>query len=48
MDIEIVLRAILYRLREGGSWRALSIFGPWSTIYGHWRRWVRMGIWEEI
>ena len=48
MDILVVLRAILYRLRQGCSWRTLSIFGHWETIYGHWRRWVDMGIWEQI
>ena len=48
MDIMIVLRALLYRLREGGSWRALSIFGKWRTIYGHWRRWVETGIWDRM
>lgn len=47
MDTIVVLRAILYRLREGGSWRALSIFGRWQTIYGHWRRWVKLGVWDE-
>ena len=48
MDVIVVLRAILYRLREGCSWRALGIFGHWRTIYGHWRRWIDLGIWEEI
>lgn len=48
MDPIIVLRAILYRLREGGSWRALSIFGAWQTIYGHWRRWADSGVLDEI
>ncbi len=48
MDILLVLRAILYRLRQGCSWRTLSIFGHWETIYGHWRRWVDMGLWEQI
>ena len=47
MDALVVLRAILYRLRQGCSWRTLSVFGPWETIYGHWRRWVEMGIWEK-
>ena len=47
MDILLVLRAILYRLRQGCSWRSLSIFGPWETIYGHWRRWVTMGIFND-
>ncbi|NCF88283.1 MAG: transposase [Verrucomicrobiaceae bacterium] len=44
----VVLRALLYRMRQGGSWRTLNIFGNWRTIYGHWRRWVEMGIWEQI
>jgi len=48
MDIIVVLRAILYRLRQGCSWRTLCIFGNWRTIYGHWRRWVDMGIWDKM
>ena len=48
MKIETVLRALLFRLREGCRWRALKIFGKWSTIYGHWRRWVKSGIWEKV
>ena len=48
MEILVVLRAILYRLRQGCSWRTLSIFGHWETIYGHWRKWVEMVIWEQI
>ena len=47
MDI-CIIRALLYRLREGCRWRALAIFRKWSTIYGHWRRWVKMGIWEKM
>lgn len=47
MDILVVLRAILFRIRQGCSWRTLSIFGPWETIYGHWRRWVAMGIFSD-
>ena len=37
---EIILRAILYRLRQGGTWRALSIFAPYTTIYTRWKQWV--------
>ena len=48
MNVDDVLRAILYRLREGCTWRALSIFGSWQTIYGHWRRWVKLGIFDSI
>ena len=48
MDPELVLRAILFRLRQGCSWRCLDIFGNWETIYGHWRRWVDSGIWDNV
>jgi transposase len=37
----------MYRLREGCSWRALSIFAPYSTIYGWWRYWSESGIWDD-
>ena len=48
MDTELVLRAVLYRLRYGCPWKCLSVFGPWETIYGRWRRWVDLGIWNKI
>ena len=48
MDVDDVLRAIIYRVRQGCTWRALSIFGPWQTIYGHWRRWVKLGLMSQI
>ncbi|NCF86572.1 MAG: transposase [Verrucomicrobiaceae bacterium] len=44
----VFLRVILYRLLQGCSWRTLSIFGHWEAIYGHWRKWVEMVIWEQI
>ena len=41
-----VVEAILYRLREGCRWRALPHdFPPWDTVYDHWRRWGRRGVW---
>lgn len=46
--VEIVLQALLFRLREGCSWRALSIFAPHTTIYTRWKRWCEAGIWEKI
>lgn len=43
-----MLRAILYRLREGCSWRALSIFAPYTTIYGWWSFWSESGLWDDL
>ncbi len=49
MDPDTVLRAILFRLRQGCSWRCLGhLSGRWETIYGHWRRWVDSGIWDKV
>ena len=36
-------------LKEGVSWRALDVDGvSWQTIYGHFRRWCRCGLWGKI
>ena len=43
-----VVEAVLYRLREGCRWRALPHdFPPWDTVYDHWRRWQKRGVWQQ-
>ena len=39
---------MLYRLREGCSWRALSIFAPHTTIYTRWKQWCQQGLWDQM
>lgn len=48
VDCELILLAILYRMREGCSWRALSIFAPHTTIYTRWKAWCESDVWEKI
>ena len=48
MPAETILRAVLFRLREGCSWRALSIFAPHTTIYTRWKQWCVSGLWDAI
>lgn len=49
VDLREVLNAIFYRADNGIKWRALpKEFGPWQTIYGYYRLWVELGIWEQI
>lgn len=48
MDTERILLAVLYRLREGCCWRALSIFAPHTTIYTRWKAWCESGVWDRI
>ena len=43
-----VVEACLYRLREGCRWRALPHdFPPYDTVFDHWRRWQKRGVWQE-
>ena len=43
-----VVEAVLYRLREGCRWRALPHdFPPRDTVYDHWRRWQKRGLWPQ-
>ena len=39
---------MLFRLREGCSWRALSIFAAHTTIYARWQQWCENGVWDKI
>lgn len=48
METELVLRAVLYRMRRGCTWKCLAVFGPWQTIYGRWKKWVDDGIWQKV
>lgn len=49
VDLRDVLNAIFYRADNGIKWRALpSDFPAWQTVYGYFRLWVRLGVWEEI
>lgn len=49
VDLRVVLNGIFYRADNGIKWRALPAeFGAWQTVYGYFRLWVRLGIWEQI
>jgi transposase len=49
VDLRDVLNAIFYRADNGSKWRALpSDFPAWQTVYGYFRLWVRLGVWEQI
>ncbi|WP_068820410.1 transposase [Phormidesmis priestleyi] len=49
VDLRDVLDAIFYRADNGTKWRNLpSDFPAWQTVYGYFRVWVNLGVWEEI
>ena len=44
-----VVGAIAWHLRVGGAWRALPRrFPPWRTVYGWFRRWQALGLFEAL
>lgn len=44
-----VVRAIAWHLRVGGGWRALPPgMPPWRTVYGWFRRWLGMGLFDRL
>jgi transposase len=44
-----ILDAIFYVLRTGCPWRYLPAnFPPWQTVFYHFRRWRRQGIWSRL
>ncbi|BAU40697.1 IS5 family transposase [Leptolyngbya sp. O-77] len=49
VDLRKVLDAIFYRVDNGVKWRNLPAdFPAWQTVYGYFRLWVRLGVWERI
>ena len=49
VDMQGVINAIFYVVKEGCSWRAIPHdFPNWSTVYGYFNRWSKEGTWEMI
>lgn len=49
ISLRAVLNAIFYRADNGIKWRNLpGEFPAWQTVYGYYRLWVRLGVWEQI
>ena len=48
-DRRLVVNGVLYLLRASCAWRMLpKEYGPWSTVYGVFRLWVKQGLWEHV
>jgi len=48
-NVRNILEGILFVLRTGVQWRLLPAeFGKPSTVHGTFRRWIKLGIFEEI
>lgn len=45
----LFLEAVYWIIRVGSPWRDLpKNFGPWTTVYNRYSRWVKKGHLEEI
>ena len=48
-DHRRMIDAILHVLSDGGRWRNLPVeFGPWQTAYDRFRKWTRLGVWDDL
>jgi transposase len=48
-DPRLMLNGILWILCTGAPWRDLpERFGPWQTVYDHFRKWCKSGIFARI
>jgi putative transposase len=48
-DKRTIVNAIFYVIKGGIQWRMMpNDFPPWKTIYDHFSRLSKRGIWEEV
>ena len=48
-DPRLMLSGIFWILGTGAPWRDLpERFGPWQTVYDHFRRWRASGVFARI
>lgn len=46
MDRRLVAEAVAWKFRTGSPWRDVpERFGNWNTIYRHFDRWAKTGVW---
>jgi putative transposase len=44
-----IVNAILYVVKGGIVWRMLpNDLPPWDTVYDHYRKWCKRGVWETV
>jgi Putative transposase of IS4/5 family (DUF4096) len=49
-DLRRLIDGMLWVHASGASWRDLpeEEFGPWQTVYSHYNRWRKEGLWQRI
>ena len=45
----MIVNAIMYVTKSGCQWRMVpSDFPPWQTVYYHYNRWSKIGLWQFV
>jgi transposase len=48
-ELRGVLDGLFHILRTGRQWRHLpAAYPPWQTVYGYWRAFITIGVWDEM
>ena len=48
-SLRLIVDAILYVVDNGVKWRNLpNDFPPWQTVYYHFSKWSKEGLWENV
>ena len=49
-DHRTMLAGVLWIFGTSAAWQDLPEveFGPWRTVYGHYRQWQEEGLWQQI
>ena len=49
-DHHTMLAGVLWIFGTSAAWQDLpeEEFGPWRTVYGHYRQWQEEGLWQQI
>src|SRR5882672_775807 len=48
-DRRVLINGVFWILSTGAPWRDLpERFGPWQTVYDHFRKWRKIGVFAKI
>ena len=48
-DDRLMLNGILWVARSGATWRDVpERYGPWESVYSRFRKWLEMGVFQDI
>ena len=47
--LRLFVNGVVWRARTGVPWRdLLPRFGAWNTVHRRFRRWTKLGVWQDV